>query len=190
MSDYDEDFETYDEDFEAPGQPQQLLQHQDSASPAAAAPAATLHEQYRPWHHPTPGSADGAVHGPKAPAAFTRSLVAAPGSWAPATSDSLGPEGVLITTSPPPPPLTDRERTRASKVLSRSLQLMQQRPLGLTPQLQLLALPPLTRAQQFTRGVGVYAGTRAAACQTRQLNQDLQEQDVQTAEVRQAVMTE
>lgn len=68
-----------DQDLEAPSQPQQLLQHQDSASSAAAAPAATLHEQYRPWHHPTPGSADGAGHGPKAPAAFTRSLVAAAG---------------------------------------------------------------------------------------------------------------
>lgn len=91
------------------------------------------------------------------------------------------------TISPAPPPLTDSQRSRASKALTRALELQQQRKLSLSPQLQLLVLQPLSQYQQYAQGVGAYAHVRVGSCQTRQLDQEVHEQDMQTEEVRRAV---
>jgi hypothetical protein len=91
--------------------------------------------------------------------------------------------GVLITLQPPPPPLSDAQRKQAAAVLCRSMQLQQQAKLHASTQLDLLVLHPLSLYQQYSQGLGVYAGRTAAACQTRQLDQDIREQDVQTDQV-------
>jgi hypothetical protein len=88
-----------------------------------------------------------------------------------------------FTVSPAAPPLTDSQRTRASKALARSLQLQQQRKLSFSPQLELLVVQPLSVYQQYAQGVGAFANTRVGTCQTGQLDQDLHEQDAQTEEV-------
>lgn len=94
-----------------------------------------------------------------------------------------------ITLQPPLPPLDDAQRRQAAVSLQRSRQLQQQPgfKLQLSTQLDLLVLQPLSLYQQYSRGVGVYAGRSDAACQTRQLEQDIREQDVQTEQVRVAV---
>ena len=94
-----------------------------------------------------------------------------------------------ITLQPPLPPLDDAQRRQAAASLQRSKRLQQQPgfKLQLSTQLDLLVLQPLSLYQQYSRGVGVYAGRSAAACQTRQLEQDIREQDVQTEQVRVAV---
>lgn len=106
-----------------------------------------------------------------------------PGSNSSSSSGSADP-GVTIILQPPPPPLTDAQRNRASKALQRSMQRQRQVNLSLSTQLDLLVLQPMPLYQQFCQGVGVYAGrAAAAACQSRQLDQDVREQDVQTADV-------
>lgn len=70
--------------------------------------------------------------------------------------------------------------------MKRSKQLQQQVKLHLSTQLELLVLHPLSQYQQYTQGVGVFAGRAAAACQTRQLDQDIREQDMQTEQVNQS----
>jgi hypothetical protein len=79
--------------------------------------------------------------------------------------------------------LDDTQRRQAAAALLRSKQLQQQVKLRPSTQLDLLVLHPLSLYQQYSQGVGVYAGRTAAACQTRQLEQDIREQDAQTEQV-------
>lgn len=128
----------------------------------------------------------------KAPV-FTKSLfgVAAAGQQhrstgaSSATTDGGADATTLVTQQPPSPPLSDTQRDAAARALARSRTLAQQHRLGRSSQLDVLALPPMPLYEQFRRGVGVYAGRASlASCQTGQLHQDVQEQDVQTDEVR------
>lgn len=129
-------------------------------------------------------TADGCAHTrpaqPVLPAACEPSplAVTGPGATLPATTD-----GVSYCISPAAPPLTDTQRSRASKTLNRSLQQHKQVKLSLTPAYELLLLQPMSTYQQLTLGVGAFAGRVAAASQTRQMDQKLHEQDVQTEEV-------
>lgn len=100
------------------------------------------------------------------------------GGTATANSDAC------ITLQPPLPALDDTQRRQAAAVLRRSKQLQAQVKLHASTQLDLFVLHPLSLYQQYSQGVGVYAGRAAAACQTRQLNQDIREQDIQTEQVR------
>lgn len=113
-------------------------------------------------------------------------LCCAPGSTSLSSTSPVGASSsadVAITLQPPLPPLTDTQRKQAAAVLRRSKQLHQQVKLHASTQLDLLVLHPLSLYQQYSQGVGVYAGRAAAACQTRQLDQDIREQDVQTDQV-------
>lgn len=76
--------------------------------------------------------------------------------------------------------MNDIQRQHAAAALRRSKQRQQQAALHLSMQLDLLVLHPMSLFQQHSQGVGVYAEQTAAACQTRQLEQDIREQDCQT----------
>lgn len=101
------------------------------------------------------------------------------------SSASGAGSAVIITLQPPLPPRTELQRRQALAALNRSKQLYQQQgsKLHLSKQLDLLTLHPVSLHQQYAMGVGVYAGRAAAACQTRQLDQDIREQEGQTDQV-------
>jgi hypothetical protein len=75
------------------------------------------------------------------------------------------------------------QRRQAAAALHHAKEMQQEVKLHLSTQLDMLVLHSLTLHQQYIQGVGVYAGRTAAACQTRQLDSDIREQDVQTDQV-------
>lgn len=101
------------------------------------------------------------------------------------TNNSISSSGgdVQVTLQPPDPPKDDLQRRQAAAALQHAKQIQQEIKLHISTQLDMLVLHPLTLHQQYIQGVGVYAGRTAAACQTRQLDSDIREQDVQTDQV-------
>lgn len=110
----------------------------------------------------------------------TGPLATGSSSSTPGGASSTGGADTCITLQPPPPPLDDTQRQHAAAALRRAKQRQQQAALHASTQLDLLVLHPMSLFQQYSQGVGVYAGRAAAACQTRQLEQDIREQDCQT----------
>lgn len=96
------------------------------------------------------------------------------------TSGLARSSDVNVTLQPPLPPMSSNQRRQAAAALQRSKQLQQHVKLHLSTQLDVLVQHPLSLYQQHCQGIGVYAARTAAACQTRQLEQDIREQEMQT----------
>lgn len=215
--DFDEADEGYLDDFEeevmgqAPGygcaeataascaappplSPTRLLQDNDDQQQHHASPGATTQASYALGTdqrvsvvdtHAWPSLGSTAVPA-AAPAArqFARPL------FLPAAAQQENHSATIIE-QPLPPPLSLKQRRQAASALTRAHELAAQHTLALSTQLELLVVPQLSLQDQFARGMGVFAGRAVpAACQTRQLNRDVYEQDAQTDDVSQGCVVQ